>query len=396
MSVIAPTYTAPILSQTLRARLAPLVSPLRRVTPRVPFWHLAAHRLPTLWSLYRGLLRAAPSNEIRRQVSARFRQKRHLTSPHQTKTEMLKAYRLLDVCHLAKTGNAHAKTLLSRYSGLILAREEKEKWMRAALDAKREMDWLRNRPIVTGYFRPSLYNKPLPRLKPQPAHISMMIRKRRRNRATRAEQYAQSEEWRGFALREVDFERKLSQEVLRTGNDDAGKENSNETSTQPPFEPHWLGEIEAWNMHMREHQRWLRQTFTADAERLFSSFSPRLIECVAAARREKVLNKIRERQREMKGEVLKRTIERARRGLPAWLLHRMSPKKIKLVSVAKSSISEVGYIGHAKKTLGWKVKEDPWRMEDGPEDDQERLSVVETEIKNENQRRRKNWERAAR
>jgi hypothetical protein len=52
-----------------RARLARLISPLRRVRPRVPFYALAAHRVPTLWCLYRGLLRAAPGENVRRLFS---------------------------------------------------------------------------------------------------------------------------------------------------------------------------------------------------------------------------------------------------------------------------------------------------------------------------------------
>lgn len=52
-------------SQTFRANLAQLLSPLRRVRPRVPFFELAAHRIPTLWGLYRGLLREAPTEDVR-------------------------------------------------------------------------------------------------------------------------------------------------------------------------------------------------------------------------------------------------------------------------------------------------------------------------------------------
>lgn len=52
-------------SLTFRANLARLVSPLRRVRPRVPFYQLAAHRIPTLWTLYRGLLRKAPTDDVR-------------------------------------------------------------------------------------------------------------------------------------------------------------------------------------------------------------------------------------------------------------------------------------------------------------------------------------------
>jgi hypothetical protein len=48
-----------------RARIARLISPLKRVRPRVPFYDLAAHRIPTLWSLYRGLLKEAPGANVR-------------------------------------------------------------------------------------------------------------------------------------------------------------------------------------------------------------------------------------------------------------------------------------------------------------------------------------------
>ena len=47
-----------------RAELANAFSALRRVRPRVQFWKLGAHRIPTLWSLYRGLLRDAPGEDV--------------------------------------------------------------------------------------------------------------------------------------------------------------------------------------------------------------------------------------------------------------------------------------------------------------------------------------------
>ena len=50
-------------SSTFRAELAKLVSPLKRIRPRVPFRKLAAHRIPTL-SLYRGLLRNATTEDV--------------------------------------------------------------------------------------------------------------------------------------------------------------------------------------------------------------------------------------------------------------------------------------------------------------------------------------------
>lgn len=50
-------------SLAFRAHLARLVSPLRRVRPRVPFYELAIHRIPTL-SLYRNILRNAPDENV--------------------------------------------------------------------------------------------------------------------------------------------------------------------------------------------------------------------------------------------------------------------------------------------------------------------------------------------
>ena len=51
-------------SLAFRANLASLVSPLRRLKPRVPFFRLPAHRIPTLWTWYRGLLRYAPTENV--------------------------------------------------------------------------------------------------------------------------------------------------------------------------------------------------------------------------------------------------------------------------------------------------------------------------------------------
>jgi hypothetical protein len=57
--------TGPTLeSLAHRARLASLITPLKRVRARVPFWKLAAHRIPTLWTLYRGLMREAPTPHV--------------------------------------------------------------------------------------------------------------------------------------------------------------------------------------------------------------------------------------------------------------------------------------------------------------------------------------------
>ncbi|KAI0753884.1 hypothetical protein BC629DRAFT_1716989 [Irpex lacteus] len=381
MNAASPTpYTPSASSLSHRARLAPLISQLRRVTPRVPFWHLAAHRIPTLWSLYRGLLKVAPSDEkagadsekakIRRHVSAKFRQNRHLSSPAQTKEQLLKAERLMDLCNLARDGDQRSKAIVERYSRLIAGRNENESWERAAANA---ITFLRNRPIITGYFRPSLFNRALPRLKPQPVHITMMIRRRRKNRTIRMEEYPVLREHLLDVQREAAFEKALLKENI---------------------EPVFDGSTQQWTAPIIDHQRILRNSFNADVDRLQSSFPPPLIEKIQEAQHERHFNKLRERRREFKGEVLKRTIERANKGPPAHVLSKMTEEEKRLDEIARSNVSEVGYVGYAKMKRGWKLKEeDPWKREDGPKEKQEELKAVEREIEKENRRRREEWEK---
>ena len=71
------------------------------------------------------------------------------------------------------------------------------------------MEYLRNRPIVTGYQRPTFFNRALPRLKPQPAHISMMIFKRRKQREQRLELFSELKEHLDDVRREATFEKML-------------------------------------------------------------------------------------------------------------------------------------------------------------------------------------------
>jgi hypothetical protein len=112
MSLSHPTPETPTLVNiTHRQRIARIVSGLRSVRPRVPFYRLAAHRVPTLWVLYRGLLRASPNSNVRRayipsslsfphpsqvraHIQALFRRYRHLTSPVLTKVQLEKGHRV--------------------------------------------------------------------------------------------------------------------------------------------------------------------------------------------------------------------------------------------------------------------------------------------------------------
>jgi hypothetical protein len=94
-----------------RQHIARIVSSLRPVRPRIPFYRLAAHRVPTLWGLYRGLLRASPNSnvrhpnarfsfsfphpsQVRAHIQSLFHKYRHLTSPVLTKVQLEKGYRV--------------------------------------------------------------------------------------------------------------------------------------------------------------------------------------------------------------------------------------------------------------------------------------------------------------
>lgn len=102
-----------------RQNVARIVSSLRPVRPHTPFYRLAAHRVPTLWVLYRGLLRSSPSPivrqghtrlpyffhiaQVRSRIQELFREQRHLTSPRLTRTQLEKGQRVRAIYLRTKT-----------------------------------------------------------------------------------------------------------------------------------------------------------------------------------------------------------------------------------------------------------------------------------------------------
>lgn len=75
---------------------------------------------------------------------------------------------------------------------------------------------MRNRPILTGgYHRPTLNNRPLPRLKPQPHAITMMIRNRIRARTRRAQKQRELSQGLEDLKHEKTFEQNVEEESKR-------------------------------------------------------------------------------------------------------------------------------------------------------------------------------------
>lgn len=136
----------------------------------------------------------------------------------------------------------------------------------------------------------------------------------------------------------------------------------------------------------------LQNSFDLEEKRQALQPSPELVAAVKQARREKVANKTRERERERRGEILPCTLKRARKGPPAHVLTRMSDLERRMDKVARRSVSEVGYVGATKRRLGWKLKDggEGLRKEAGVrEGEKERLDREMMKLRTENERRRK-------
>jgi hypothetical protein len=110
-----------------------------------------------------------------------------------------------------------------------------------------------------------------------------------------------------------------------------------------------------WLAPLQSHLEELQAAFQRDTERAIRPTPPDLINQLRAARREKAANKLREREREARGEVLSVTRHRSRLGFPAHVLARWTPEVRKANLLARRSVGLVGYIGHVKRKLGYNV-----------------------------------------
>ncbi|KAG6813935.1 hypothetical protein H0H92_005189 [Tricholoma furcatifolium] len=359
-------------SLNFRANLARLISPLRRVRPRVPFFQLAAHRIPTLWSLYRGLLKEAPTDQIKWNVRTLFRKNRHLTGTDATKRQLEKGYAYLEAFKKANTGDEKEMARMERFSRSIARRREKAYDKSIAL---KELAWqkrLANRPIMTGGFlRPTFANRPLPRLKPQPMHITGMILKRRAARERRMLTLAE--------LQESILDLKIEAEIESGAAELAGKVGE----VEPAFATH----MHEWLAPIRQQQNMIKETLVRDQQRRNEPYSKEMLDAILAARREKIANKTRELERERHGEILKRTILRRRKGPPAHVLAMLTPEQRKLDKIVRN-VSEVGYVATIKRKLGFKLRNpEAWKAEIGAPKDKDRLDRLVKEVLDESERR---------
>ncbi|KAG2134109.1 hypothetical protein DEU56DRAFT_913777 [Suillus clintonianus] len=393
-----------------RIRIASIISPLKRVRPRIPFYKLSAHRVPTLWSLYRGLLRHAPGENIRFRVRLMFRKNQHVVKAHSAKERLVMGYKWLETFKRAEQGDIKLQSVLSRYDRMIATKREKTAWKRRIREAFNWEAKLRNRPIFKGSFiRPSFDNKLLPRLIPQPAHITGMIVRRRIARDRRWQQRETLKSWAHDLRYESLFEYALLKsargETVRVARQMRGRMLSDHANR-------CAGEVE--RLLHEEHMSWtpvytggakynwdepfvkrlaeLYECTKRDISRLRAAPPAGLILQSKQARREKVANKTIQRQRERSGEVTAYTIKRRRGAPPAHIRELMTPKQL-LVDRAIREVSEGGWSGTVKAHMGVHMHTpEKWKAEGGWEDEEmkKRLDDMEREIRAENERRRKN------
>ncbi|KIK70424.1 hypothetical protein GYMLUDRAFT_148386 [Collybiopsis luxurians FD-317 M1] len=348
-------------SLNFRRKLAALVSPLKRVRPKIPFSRLAAHRIPTLWGLYRGLLRTAPTDNIHLCVRMWFKESCHNTGTKRTIRDLRKGYKWLETFKLAQSGNVRTQAIIQRYDRILQVRAEKQRWKELVLN---EVEWqrrLKNRPILTGGFvHPTYYNPPLPRMKPQPMAISRIIAARIKQRGRRFARMERLTEMRDMVRREQMLEQALVKE------------------TNGDFEPVFEGKQD-WNALLLKSANDIYNSVLATTARNLRPFPQKLLDQVHEARKNKIANKTRERERERRGEILSITRKRWKKNLTPHLLATLSEQKKKEELVVQRSAAEVGYVGLLKKRKGWKLKErkpkiegKQWSVEDaewiGPEE----------------------------
>ncbi|KAF8684195.1 complex I LYR family [Rhizoctonia solani] len=410
-----PPYSPSSSSLALRASIAQSLSGLRNTSPKVPFWELAAHRVPTLWTLYRGLLRAAPGENTQWRIRGLFQRNHHLTSPLETRHALAMGHRAshwLEYIHQAQAGDTRKQRVLARFERTFGEMKNRVKWKDIY---RRELEWiyqLRNRPILTGGFmRPTLFHKLVPRMARQPIHLSMMIRRRRLARARRLEEQRRLMEWKLDIAREREFEARLIDWGYMS--QDQGIWQTNE-----------------WFLPISKRIALIQEAYTQDKRRALHIYPPHIVAQVKQARTRRIQRKTELNEKLARGEwvtrwkrvaVRKMGMSRASRRLrglrdpvhphrdilyarvmrrvdvnpragaaPPHILQGMDAKERKMDQAIRGR-SPGGYVTQLRREKGWKRGLEPGQ---GQEDERSgeaeaRLKKLEDAIEAENGMRRR-------
>jgi hypothetical protein len=131
----------------------------------------------------------------------------------------------------------------------------------------------------------------------------------------------------------------------------------------------------------------MKQAFYRGTARARKQYPDTLLNQLKSARKERILNKTKERAREIRGEVTRSLLKKLRGGPPAHVLSKMSPRQRFLDKVARHP-SEVGFTAIAKRKLKRGLKNpDAWLVEESL-DKKEVLDAIAREIRQENRLKR--------
>ncbi|SGY84961.1 BQ5605_C009g05729 [Microbotryum silenes-dioicae] len=168
------------------------------------------HRIPTLWSLYRPLLRlssvqihpAIESGVLRAYVKREFRRSTKLTGRDKIGDKLRKGYELLDLLETQSTSPNSSARLHSLIEHISLSKPHKI--------LTPPPPPLKPR-LTRGILQAQPYHPPLPRLKPQPWRLGAMIHERRKKIAKRWLESEQVKIWSEDGRDEDRFERDVLQ-----------------------------------------------------------------------------------------------------------------------------------------------------------------------------------------
>lgn len=109
----------------------------------------------------------------------------------------------------------------------------------------------------------------------------------------------------------------------------------------------------------------INKSYALDQERATTIYSPEMIARIKAARTAKIANKTRERQRELRGEVTKRSIKRLQQRPPPHILQKMTEEE-KFGDRVMREVSLGGYSGRIKAQAKDKDRSMKVHKEDNP------------------------------
>ncbi|CAO1623863.1 unnamed protein product [Sympodiomycopsis kandeliae] len=186
------------------------------------FWTTSQHKKHVKWGLYRATLRLCPDEGqcYKQNIRNRFRRFRLCNRGSKIRDLVSRAEHRLTMLQGMAGGDAKAQSQFETENSTLLSRRQAyydhnalHKERRAASERDREASQPEKKPRLTGsLLPPTLYNYGLPRMRPQPTSLSMMIRKRTISRRERLQRQVELHELESHIDTESNFMTRLRQE----------------------------------------------------------------------------------------------------------------------------------------------------------------------------------------